>query len=50
MVTDYLYVPGLMKSRVSWSKLKSLNHYYLEDGGEILVRLFVNDELILWTR
>jgi hypothetical protein len=33
MLKDCLYVPGLMKSHISWSKLKSLNQHYLEIVG-----------------
>jgi hypothetical protein len=47
MLNDYLYVPGLMKSFFSWSKLKSINQHYLEDHGDMLVRKIVNDEVIL---
>jgi hypothetical protein len=47
MLKDCLYVPGLMKSLLSWSKLKSLNQHYLEDYGDMLVRKIVNDEVIL---
>jgi hypothetical protein len=50
MLKDYLYVPGLMKSLFSWSKLKSFNQHYLEDGGTLLVYKIVNDKVILWVR
>jgi hypothetical protein len=47
MLKDCLYVPGLMKSLFSWSKLKFLNQHYLEDRGDMLVRKIINDEVIL---
>jgi hypothetical protein len=46
-LTDCLYDLGLMKSLFSWSKLKCLNQYYLEDRGDILVRKIVYNEVIL---
>jgi hypothetical protein len=50
MLKDCLYVPGLIKSLFSWSKLKSLNQYYLDDCGDMLVCKIVNNELILWVK
>jgi hypothetical protein len=50
ILKDCLYVPGLMKSRFSWSKLKSLNQYYLEDHGDMLVRKIVKNKVILWAK
>jgi hypothetical protein len=50
MLKDCLYIPGLMKSRVSWSKLKSLNQHYFEDRGDMFVNKIVNDKVILWGR
>jgi hypothetical protein len=50
MLKDCLYVPGLMKSVFSWSKLKSLNQHYLEDRRDMWVRKIVNNEVILWAK
>jgi hypothetical protein len=48
MLKDCIYIPSLMKSFFSWSKLKFLKLHYLEDHGDILVHKNVNDEVILW--
>jgi hypothetical protein len=50
MLKNFLYIPGLMKSFFSWSKLKSLNQHYIEDHGDMLVHMIVNNEVILWPR
>jgi hypothetical protein len=50
MLKDYLYVPDLMKSLFSWSKLKSLNQHCLEDCRNMLVCKIVNNEVILWVK
>jgi hypothetical protein len=50
MLKDCLYVPSLMKSLFSWSKLKYLNQHYLEDLRDMLVRKIVNNEVILWAK
>jgi hypothetical protein len=50
MLKDCLYVPSLMKSLFSWSKLKFLNQHYLEDREDMLVRKIVNNEVILWAK
>jgi hypothetical protein len=50
MLKDCLYVLGLMKYLFPWSKLKSLNQYYFEYHGDILVRKIVNNEVILWAK
>jgi hypothetical protein len=50
MSQDCLYVPSLMKSLFSWSKLKSLNQHYLEDCGDLLVLKIVNNKMILWAK
>jgi hypothetical protein len=50
MLKDCLYVPGLRKSLFSWSKLKSLNQYYLKDRGDMLVYKSVKNEVILWAK
>jgi hypothetical protein len=50
MLKDCLYVSGLMESLFSWSKLKSLNQYYLKDRGDMLVCKIVNNEMILWVK
>jgi hypothetical protein len=50
MLKDCLYVPGLMKSLFSWSKLKSHNQYYLNNYRDILVCKIVNDKVILGAR
>jgi hypothetical protein len=47
ILKDCLYVPGLMKSLFSWSKLKSVNEYYLEDRGDMLVPKIVTNEVIV---
>jgi hypothetical protein len=50
MLKDYLYIPSLIKSLFSWSKLKSLNQHYLKDRKNILVHNIINDEVILWLK
>jgi hypothetical protein len=50
MLKDCLYVPGLMKSLFSWSKLESLNQHYLDDHGDMLLGTIVNNEVILWAK
>jgi hypothetical protein len=50
MLNDCLYFSGSMKSLYSWSKLKFLNQHYFKTRVEMLVRIIVNDEVILWIR
>jgi hypothetical protein len=45
VLSDVLYVPGLMKALFSWSALKKRGGYYIEDKGQIFIRKFVNDEI-----
>jgi hypothetical protein len=50
VLSDVLCVPGLMKALFSWSALKKSGRYYMEDKGEMFIRKFVNDEIVLLAR
>jgi hypothetical protein len=50
VLSDVLYVPGLIKALFSWSALKKRGRYYMEDKGQMFIRKFVNDEIVLWAR
>jgi hypothetical protein len=50
ILEDCLYVSGLMKSLFSWSKLQSLNQYYLKYCRHMLVCKIENDNMICWAR
>jgi hypothetical protein len=46
ILKDCLYIPGLMKSLFSWSKLKSLNQHYYENHRDMFIYKILNNELI----
>jgi hypothetical protein len=48
VLSDVLYVSGLMKALFSWSALKKRGRYYMVDKGQMFIRKFVNDEIVLW--
>jgi hypothetical protein len=37
-----------MKALFSWSALKKRGRYYMEANGQMFIRKFVNDEIVLW--
>jgi hypothetical protein len=47
VLSDVLYVPRLMKALFSWSALKKRGRYYMEDKGQMFIRKFINNEIVL---
>jgi hypothetical protein len=50
ILKDYLYIPSLMEYLFSWSILKSLNQYYVEDHRDMLVTKIAIDKVMLCAR